>query len=122
MKVEGLMIWSILAQLFWLGFDVVGVLRQSEREKTIEVLLLRQQLRILERKQRCPPRVSRWEKLTLAVLSARLKGHSRLNEVMLVFKPETVLKWHRELVRRKWTFQGSKRRAGQAALNPEMEA
>jgi putative transposase len=116
------MIWSILAQVFRLGLDIVDVFRQSEREKTIEVLLLRQQLRILERKQRRPPRVSRWEKLTLAVLSARLKGHGRLNEVMLVFKPETVLKWHRELVRRKWTFQNTKRRAGQAAVAPEVEA
>lgn len=24
---------------------------------------------------------------------------------MLIFKPETVLRWHRELVRRKWAFQ-----------------
>lgn len=92
------MIWSILDQLFWLSLDVVGIFRQSEREQTVEVLLLRQQLRILERKQKRPPRVSRWEKLMLAVLGARLKGRGRLNEVMLLFKPDTVLKWHRELV------------------------
>ncbi len=116
------MIWSILAQVFWLSLDVVGVLRQSKREQAVEVILLRQQLRFLERKQRRPPRVSRWEKLTLAVLGARLKGRGRLNEVMLLFKPETVLKWHRELVRRKWTFHHVKRRAGQAALDPEVEA
>ena len=71
---EGLMTWSILAQLFWLGLDVVGVFTQSERQQAVEVILLRQQLRILERKQRRPPRISRWEKLTLAVLAARLKG------------------------------------------------
>ena len=103
------MIWSILAQFCWLGLDILSVLRQSEREQAIEVLLLRQQLRIVERKQKRPPRVSRWEKLTLAVLAARLKGRDRLTEVMLLFKPETVLKWHRELVRRKWTFQRAKR-------------
>src|SRR5439155_24364332 len=97
-------------------------LSQSEREQAVEVLLLRQQLRILERKQRRAPRVCRWEKLTLAVLAARLKGRDRLTEVMLLFKPETSLKWHRELVRRKWTFQHAKRHAGQAALNPEVEA
>ncbi len=116
------MIWSILAQVFWLGLDVLGVLSQSEQERTIEVLVLRQQLRIVERKQRRAPRVSRWEKLTLAVLAARLKGRDRLTDVMLLFKPETVLKWHRELVRRKWIFQQAKRRAGQAALDPEVEA
>jgi putative transposase len=116
------MIWSVVAQFCWLGLDVLSVLRQSEREKAVEVLLLRQQLRILERKQRRPPRVSRWDKLTLAVLAARLKGRSRLNEVMLLFKPDTVLKWHRDLVRRKWTFQPAKRRAGNADLDPELEA
>ena len=99
------MIWSILAQLFWLCLDIVGVFTQSERHQAVEVILLRQQLRILERKQRRPPRISRLEKLTLAVLAARLKGRERLNDVMLLFKPETVLKWQRELVRRKWTFQ-----------------
>ena len=41
---------------------------------------------------------------------------------MLLFKPETVLKWHRELVRRKWSFQQAKRHAGQAGLDPELEA
>src|SRR5664279_4677281 len=116
------MIWSILAQLSWLGLDILCVFRKSGREQAIEVLLLRQQLRILERKQRRPPRVSRWEKLTLAILAVRLKGRSRLNEVMLLFKPETVLKWHRELIRRKWTFQHTKRRAGRAALAADLEA
>src|SRR5262249_33638804 len=93
-----------------------------ERQQAVEVILLRQQLRILERKQRRPPRVSRWEKLTLAVLAARLKGRGRLNEVMLLFKPETVLEWHRELVRREWTFQHTRRHAGHAALDAELEA
>lgn len=116
------MIWSILAQLFWLGLDVLSVLSQSEREKTIEVLVLRQQLRIVERKQRRAPRISRWEKLTLAGLTAHLKGRDRLTDVMLLFKPETALKWHRALVRRKWTFQPAKRRAGHADLAPEVEA
>jgi putative transposase len=36
----------------------------------------------------------------LALLQA-----SSLEEVMLLFKPDTVLRWHRELVRRKWTFR-----------------
>src|SRR5258707_5742144 len=102
------MIWCILAQLFWLCLDVVGVFSQSERHQAVEVILLRQQLRILERKQRQPPRISRWEKLTLAVLAARLKGRGRLNAVMLLFKPETALKWHRELIRTKWTFRQTK--------------
>jgi hypothetical protein len=41
---------------------------------------------------------------------------------MLLFKPETVLKWHRELVKRKWTFQQTKRHGGHPALDAELEA
>jgi hypothetical protein len=32
-------------------------------------------------------------------------ARQRLHQVMLTFKPDTVLRWHRELVRRKWTFK-----------------
>ncbi len=57
-----------------------------------------------------PPRISRMEKLTLAVLATTLTNvtngaRTRLGQMMLLFKPETVLKWHRELGRRKWTIQ-----------------
>src|SRR5450432_3474985 len=116
------MVWSIMAQVFELVLDVLGLLQQTSREKDLEVLLLRQQLRMLERQRVHRPRLSRWEKLTLAVLAARLKagtenGRRRLQEVLLLFKPDTVLKWHRDLVRRKWTFSHDQRPAGNAPLN-----
>ena len=120
------MLWSVVAQVFELMLDVLGVLKQSELETEIEILLLRQQLRLLERKQRRPPQVSRWEKLTLAVLAARLKektkaGRQRLTDSLLLFQPETVLKWHRELVKRKWSFRRLNRRAGNRPLAAELE-
>lgn len=37
---------------------------------------------------------------------------------VLIFSPETVLRWHRELVRRKWTFKVS---AGRPRITPELE-
>jgi putative transposase len=103
------MLWFVLTQVFMLVLDVLALRRQSEREKDLEILLLRQQLRIVERKQRRPYHLSRWEKLSLAVLTVRLKavtagGRERLRQVIRLFRPETVLKWHRELVRRKWTY------------------
>ncbi len=58
-------IWSVLLDLVWLR-------RHAEQDKDIEILLLRQQLRILQRKQPRPPRISRWEKLTLLVLAGKL--------------------------------------------------
>ncbi len=53
--IEVLMIWFVVAQVFRLVLDILALWRQSDREKDIEILLLRQQLRILERKQAQPP-------------------------------------------------------------------
>ncbi len=39
---------------------------------------------------------------------------------MLLFKPDTVLKWHRELVRRKWTYQRT-RAGGRPSVATELE-
>lgn len=121
------MLWFVLAQLFTLGLDILALRNQSEREKDLEILLLRQQLRIVERKQTRPPRLSRWEKLSLAVLTARFKtvmagGRERLQQVMRLCQPETVLKWHRELVRRKWTYTQTTKPRGNVPLNAELEA
>ena len=104
------MMYLIIAQLLSLVLDLVAINRRSERHKDLQILLLRQQLRILQRQHPRTPRISRWEKVTLAVLAHKLTrisdgAKAKLDQTVLVFKPDTVLKWHRELVRRKWTFR-----------------
>jgi len=76
--------------------DLITVTRRSERDKDIEMLLLRQHLRILQRKQPHWLRLSRWEKLTVVVLAAKLtdmtsSARTRLAQVIFLFKPETLL-------------------------------
>ena len=60
------MIYLTIAQFFSLLLDLFTVNRRSERHKDLQIILLRQQLRILQRHQSQMPLVSRWEKLTLA--------------------------------------------------------
>ena len=96
------MTFFVLGRIFSILLDLLAVAGRSQDEKDLEILLLRQQLRILQHKHPHPPRLSRWEKLGLAILAAQLvslssTGRSRLAEVILLFKPETVLKWHRDL-------------------------
>src|SRR3712207_5259627 len=86
--------------------DILHVVTQSDHDRALELLLLRQQLRLYERKA-TQPRPSRYEKVLLASLAARLPDLSR---VCLVFTPATLLRWHREIVRRKWTFDNRPRR------------
>ncbi len=80
--------------------DLVHALTCSDHDKTVELRLLRQQLRLYERTAK-QPRPSRWEKVLLASLAARLPDRWR---AALVFTPATLLRWHREIVKRKWTF------------------
>jgi hypothetical protein len=73
-------------------------------------LLLRKQLAMIDQQLDKPVRLSRAERLTLAVVSAKLKavtGRSinQLRDVIRIVQSETVFRWHRELVRRKWTYQ-----------------
>ncbi|HSH79765.1 MAG TPA: hypothetical protein VLA19_14670 [Herpetosiphonaceae bacterium] len=104
------MLYFLLAQAFSLLLDLIWLGRRTDIDKDAEILLLRQQLRILQRKWPHPPRIARWEKLTLVVLVRKLtalttSARSRLSQVVLLVKPDTLLKWHRELVRRKWSFK-----------------
>jgi putative transposase len=48
-------------------------------------------------------------------------ARQHIHQVMLIFKPDTVLRWHRELVRRKWTFR-RKSYLGRPRLSSELEA
>ena len=103
------MVWFIVMQVFSTLLEWLWLIRKSEREKDLEILLLRRQLEIMTRHRAKPLRISRAEKLTLAVLAAKLRSLTRhpanyFNAVIRIFQPETVFKWHRELVRRKWSY------------------
>src|SRR5947199_232451 len=101
------MAWCVLLHLGAFLVDLLTVAGRADRDKDLEILVLRHQLRLLQRQRPRPPRLSRREQLTLAVLTAKLAHltagpRARLEQVLLLGKPETVLKWHREVVRRKW--------------------
>src|SRR4051794_39071186 len=106
------MVWYSMAIVIDFLVDVFTV-RWKIADKDLEILLLRQQLRVLERKLGKQARPSRWEKCLLTVVFIRLKqitGRSRAQlDKILIFKPQTILNWHKELVRRKWTFSNHRR-------------
>ena len=119
------MVWFMVMEIFSTLLEWVRLGRKSAAEKDLEILLLRRQLAIVERTLDKPIRPSRGEKLTLAILTAKLKartGHTakELGEIIRIVQPETVLKWHRELVRRKWTQQ-KKNPGGRPRIAREIE-
>src|SRR5919205_1241895 len=102
--------WFVLVHLVTFLVDLLTGTRHADRDKDLQILLLQHRVRLLQRQRPQQPRLSRWEKRTLAVLTSKLAHltagpRSRLDHWVLLFKPDTVLKWHRELVRREWTVQ-----------------
>jgi putative transposase len=119
------MSWFIIKHIFSTIFSFVNIRRLSDQEKDLEILILRQQLSILERKLNHPIRSSKIEKLTLGVLTNKFKQTTRqtanqLHNVIRIFQPETVLRWHRDLVRKKWTYP-NKNKGGRPPISKETE-
>ena len=71
----------------------------SEIDNEIELLVLRHQLAVL-RRQTERPRLCRRDRLFMAAMSSLLP---RVRWSSFLVSPQTLLRWHRELVRRKWT-------------------
>ena len=69
----------------------------SDSEKDLEILILRHQLDTLERKQKRTIQPNRAEKFILSMLTAHLKKVTNRPVSQL----RDVIRWHRELVRRK---------------------
>ena len=67
------MFWFVLAHLVAFLVDLVTLARRPDRDKDLQILLLQHQLRLAQR-QRPQPRLTRWERLTLAILRACLES------------------------------------------------
>ena len=71
------MVFRIVLFIWECVLELVAVSRLTAGEKDLEILLLRQQLRIVERKQERGPPIPRWQKMPLAVVAMRLKQKAR---------------------------------------------
>jgi putative transposase len=92
--------------------------RRSEQEKEIEILLLRHQLRVLER-QVARPTLTPADRALLAAFSRTLP-HKAWKTSLFVTPATTLMRWHRELVARGWTYPH--RRPGRPPTRAEVRA
>src|ERR1035437_8579376 len=83
---------------------------RDDGSKDLEILVLRHQLRVLQRTAGRPQlRVA-----DRVLLAAASRAIPRDRWVAFLVTPSTLLRWHRELVRRKWTY----RRTGRPGRPP----
>lgn len=99
--------YFLLRALLRIGTD-------DARERVAEILVLRHQLSVLKRSHP-RPRLCRWDRMMIAALANPI-DRDRWNG--FIVSPATILRWHRELVRRKGTFRH--RRAGRPPLDSAM--
>ena len=85
----------------------------TDTEKDIDILTLRHQLGILQR-QTGKPRLTPANRTFLAALLRRLP-RSRLQQLRLIVSPDTVLRWHRDLLRRRHASRSRPKRPGRPA-------
>jgi putative transposase len=90
------------------------VLVRSDLSKDAELLVLRHENQVLRRQVGRRPRWDHADRLWLTALS-RLVNRHRWPEIFPV-TPATILRWHRHLVARKWTYT-DRRRPGRPATN-----
>jgi putative transposase len=77
-------------------------LPRSDNVKDTEILVLRHQIAVLQRQVRSP-RLTWADRAVLAALTGRLST-TRRRQLSLIVTPRTLLRWHAELVKRRWTY------------------
>jgi putative transposase len=107
----------MLLSLLYLAFVfLLKLLVRSGRStaaKDIELIVLRHQLEVL-RRQVEHPRLRGPDRALLAA-AARMLPRERRNGFLVT--PQTLLRWHRELVRRRWTY--SRASSGRPSIRAE---
>ncbi len=109
--------------VFLLTTRTASWLRLSRREetwKTAEILILRHQLAVLQRRQPCRPNLN-WADRALLVTLLGVIPKARRQGLRLLVTPDTILRWHRDIIRRRWaarSMQGKARPAGDPPEHP----
>jgi putative transposase len=94
------------------AFGLLRLLTLSDRDKEVEILALRHQITVLERQLgNIRPRFCPGDRAFLAALLHRLP-RDVLGRFRLLIRPETVLRWHRDLLARRHAARSRPGRPG----------
>ena len=111
--------------MFLLTTRLAAWLRPARREetcKTAEILILRHQLAVLQRQQ-APrrPNLDWADRALLATLLAVIPKERR-HGLRLLVTPDTILRWHRDIARRRWAARSKRGKTGRPATRRNIRA
>ena len=110
--------------VFLLITRVAAGLRLSRREeawKTAEILMLRHQLAVLQRRQPRRPKLNWADRALLATLLGEIPK-ARRQGLRLLVTPDTIVRWHRDIVRRRQPARSKRGRTGRPPTRRNIQA
>src|SRR6266581_8577919 len=110
--------------VFLLITRLAAWLRLSRREaawKTAEILILRHQLAVLQRHQTHRPSLN-WADRALLTTLLGVIPKARRHGLRLMVTPDTILRWHRDIARRRWAARSVRGKTGRPATRRSIRA
>jgi len=112
------MFWHLILVLLSPLYLMFALVFRSDQARL--VVALYQQVLVLQRQLGKQPSLVKGERLAL-VLSGLLLARKRLGDALLIVKPETLVRWHRAIVRRHWRLLSRRKPGRPPEITPEME-
>jgi len=102
--------------------SLAGLSRRESWWKHAEILMLRHQLAVAERERpRARTRLTWPDRALLALLAGTLPIE-RLAAMRLIVTPGTILRWHRDIMRRQWARRSRRGRSGRPATHRKVRS
>jgi transposase InsO family protein len=104
-----------VVELILLVVRTIVVACRGHHDLVLENMALRQQMRVLQRAAH--PRLRTGDRMFWVLLS---RAWLRWRSALVLVQPETVIRWHREWLRRRWARCSGRNRAGRPSLDPKL--
>jgi putative transposase len=103
-------------ELLLLLLRAIALACRGHREVVLENIALRHQLRTVQRRVK-RPRICPSDRMFWVLFASAWRGW---RSALVLVQPDTVLRWHRDWLRRRWGRRSGRNRAGRRALDQEL--
>ncbi|WP_194910537.1 helix-turn-helix domain-containing protein [Catenulispora rubra] len=112
------LIYLLMTRLFtW-----IRLTSRDATAKNVEILMLRHQLAVAQRRDPDLARKLTWTDRAWLALLAGLLHNGRLPQIRLIVTPGTILRWHRDLLRRRWAHHSRRKQPGRPPTRRDIKA